>query len=86
MVLVTGVSGLIGGHIAAELLRRGYAVRGSVRSPSRIGRREGARRLRGPACDRAPLFTVPPADQWVSSCGGRAAGRRHRARTGRPGR
>ncbi|WP_345651893.1 NAD-dependent epimerase/dehydratase family protein [Streptomyces tremellae] len=36
-VLVTGVSGFIGGHLAAELLRRGYSVRGSVRSPSRIG-------------------------------------------------
>jgi dihydroflavonol-4-reductase len=33
--LVTGVSGFIGGHIAAGLLRRGYAVRGSVRSPAR---------------------------------------------------
>lgn len=34
-VLVTGVSGFIGGHTAAQLLRRGYAVRGSVRSPAR---------------------------------------------------
>lgn len=34
-VLVTGVSGFIGGHLAAELLRRGYAVRGSVRSQAR---------------------------------------------------
>jgi nucleoside-diphosphate-sugar epimerase len=34
-VLVTGVTGFIGGHIAAELLRRGYAVRGSLRSPGR---------------------------------------------------
>ncbi|MFI9645473.1 NAD-dependent epimerase/dehydratase family protein [Streptomyces sp. NPDC052040] len=36
-VLVTGISGFIGGHLAAELLRRGYEVRGSVRSRSRIG-------------------------------------------------
>ncbi|MFT4771961.1 MAG: dihydroflavonol-4-reductase [Cryomorphaceae bacterium] len=31
-VLVTGVSGYIGQHCAAELLKQGYAVRGSVRS------------------------------------------------------
>ncbi|MGH8965668.1 MAG: NAD-dependent epimerase/dehydratase family protein, partial [Actinomycetes bacterium] len=35
-VLVTGISGFIGGHLAAELLLRGYAVRGSVRSRSRV--------------------------------------------------
>lgn len=32
VVLVTGVSGFIGQHCAAELLRRGYTVRGSLRS------------------------------------------------------
>jgi dihydroflavonol-4-reductase len=31
-VLVTGISGFLGGHVALELLRQGYTVRGSVRS------------------------------------------------------
>lgn len=34
-VLVTGISGYIGQHCAAELLKNGYAVRGSVRSLSK---------------------------------------------------
>jgi len=34
-VLVTGISGYLGQHCAAELLKNGYAVRGSVRSLSR---------------------------------------------------
>jgi dihydroflavonol-4-reductase len=35
-VLVTGISGFVGQHCAAELLKKGYAVKGSVRSLSRI--------------------------------------------------
>ena len=34
-VLVTGISGFIGQHCAAELLKQGYAVKGSVRSLSK---------------------------------------------------
>ena len=30
-ILVTGVNGLIGSHVADELLKRGYNVRGAVR-------------------------------------------------------
>jgi len=34
-VLVTGISGFVGQHCAAELLKNGFAVRGSVRSLSK---------------------------------------------------
>ena len=34
-VLVTGISGYVGQHCAAELLKNGYSVRGSVRSLSK---------------------------------------------------
>lgn len=37
-VLVTGVSGFVGQHCAAELLKNGYAVRGSVRDRSKTDR------------------------------------------------
>lgn len=33
-VLVTGVSGFLAGHVVAELLGHGYAVRGTVRPPA----------------------------------------------------
>lgn len=34
-VLLTGISGFLGGHVALELLKAGYAVRGSIRSLAR---------------------------------------------------
>src|SRR5687767_13579429 len=37
-ILVTGIGGFLGGHIARQLLAKGYSVRGSVR---RISQRDG---------------------------------------------
>lgn len=37
LVLVTGVSGFLGGHVALQLLKGGYLVRGSVRDLSKAG-------------------------------------------------
>src|SRR5512134_1686468 len=37
LVLVTGASGFIAGHVVLALLRAGYRVRGTVRSLSRAG-------------------------------------------------
>ena len=35
-VLLTGVSGFLGGHVALALLAAGYTVRGSLRNPGRV--------------------------------------------------
>src|SRR5690349_7778525 len=35
LVLLTGISGFLGGHVGLELLRKGFAVRGSVRNLSK---------------------------------------------------
>jgi dihydroflavonol-4-reductase len=37
-VLLTGISGFLGGHVALELLRQGFAVRGSVRDLGKAGK------------------------------------------------
>ncbi|KFL25009.1 hypothetical protein JP74_21870 [Devosia sp. 17-2-E-8] len=40
LVLLTGISGFLGGHVALQLLRRGFRVRGSVRD---LGKAEKVR-------------------------------------------
>ena len=36
LILVTGVNGLIGSHVADQLLERGYRVRGVVRDVTKV--------------------------------------------------
>jgi dihydroflavonol-4-reductase len=50
-VLVTGISGYIGQHVAAELLRQGYEVVGTVRSSSKV------------AATTAAIAAVAPVEQ-----------------------
>ena len=38
LVLLTGISGFLGGHVALELLKQGYSVRGSVRDLAKADR------------------------------------------------
>ena len=56
-VLVTGATGFIGGHVAGELLRRGYRVRALVREKSDPGRlpARGAELFRGDILDAAAV-------------------------------
>ena len=46
-VLVTGVSGFLGGHVALELLKQGYRVRGSLRDLSRADKVRDTMRRNG---------------------------------------
>lgn len=48
-VLVTGIGGFLGGHIAKQLLARGYRVRGTVRSLT------ACNRIRSQLCAAAPV-------------------------------
>ena len=72
-VLVTGGSGFLGGWCVIELLRRGYAVRTTVRSLSREPQMREPRRLRGgcrrPA-DRARRRPEPATTGWPEAVEG----------------
>jgi nucleoside-diphosphate-sugar epimerase len=56
-VVITGISGYIGLHCAAEALRSGYRVRGSVRNASK---EQGVRDTLAASVDTANLEFVTP--------------------------
>lgn len=59
-ICVVGVSGFIGSHVAAELLRQGYSVNGTLRSPD--DKREWIERELGPLAEPGRELTLHAAD------------------------
>lgn len=57
-VLVTGVSGFLGGHVALQLLAQGYEVLGSVREPGRMVPTRDALGAAGADLGRLTLCTL----------------------------
>ncbi len=76
-VLVTGITGFIGSHVAIALLRQGYLVRGSLRSMSRAAaiRAVIAANLDGDPGDRLTFVEAELLSDtgWAAAVGGCAA-------------
>ena len=71
-VLVTGISGYIGQHVAAELLLNGYEVVGTVRSPAKAGPARAslaaAAPIEGLSFGEADLLSDRGWDEAVQGC------------------
>jgi len=57
-VLLTGITGFLGGHLALELLNSGYHVRGSLRNPARAGATRKALAEAGADTSRLDFVTL----------------------------
>ena len=68
-VLLTGISGFIGGHIALALLDKGYVVRGSVRSPQKASEVQETLARHGADVTRLELVTLDLLrdDGWTAA-------------------
>ena len=71
-VLLTGVTGFLGGHIAVALLRAGYKVRGSLRTPSRSGETENAIKAAGVDVSHLEFVELDLTKDagWAEACDG----------------
>jgi ornithine--oxo-acid transaminase len=71
VVLVTGASGFIGGHVAERLVREGYQVRGLVRASSDVSLLEGlgVELATGDLTDPASIDAAMEGCRFVVHCG-----------------
>jgi nucleoside-diphosphate-sugar epimerase len=74
-VLLTGISGFVAKHVMLTLLERGYDVRGTVRSPSKIGAVEAVARKAGfdPARVRCVTGDLTSDEGWTAAAAGCSA-------------
>jgi 2-alkyl-3-oxoalkanoate reductase len=69
-IFVTGATGLVGGHVVEEALRRGFRVRALVRASSDTRKLDewGVEKIVGDLEDRAALAQGVAGADWVFNC------------------
>ena len=72
IVVLTGITGFLGGHIALELLKAGYTVRGSLRNPARADTVRQSLRAQGADTGRLGFVQLDLArdDGWEAALAG----------------